>query len=73
VPATVVRTEGGGIVFEVPRNEDATDVLFAFEISSDLVNWSEIPFVEWVGPGVAKYETMTVPVRLFGRVRVEIP
>jgi hypothetical protein len=73
VPATVVRTEGGGIVFEVPRNEDATDVLFAFEISSDLLNWSEIPFVEWVGPGVAKYETMTVPVRLFGRVRVEIP
>jgi hypothetical protein len=28
--ATLVRTEGGGIVFEVPRNEDVADVLFVF-------------------------------------------
>ncbi len=29
-------------MFEVPRNEDTADVLFVFEISSDLVDWSKI-------------------------------
>lgn len=73
VPDTIIRFEGGSVVFEVPRNEAATDISYIFEISPGLVSWTEVPFAGWIRPGVAAYETAGVPVRLFGRVRVEIP
>ena len=73
VPDTIICFEGGSVVFEVPRNEAATDISFIFEISPGLVSWTEVPFAGWIRPGVAAYETAGVPVRLFGRVRVEIP
>jgi hypothetical protein len=73
IPETVIRFENGNVVFEVPRNESATDVSFEFEISIDLVNWADASFAGWVGPGVARYETPYREATLFGRARVQVP
>ena len=66
-------TDGGTIRFEVPRNAEADDVEFVFEVSGDLRDWAELVFVGWAGEGKAIYETPEVGGRVFGRVRVVLP
>ncbi|MDG2125541.1 MAG: lamin tail domain-containing protein, partial [Verrucomicrobiales bacterium] len=55
VPPITFRFEGGQVIFEVPRNGDAGDVEFIFEVSGELENWTAVPFGGWVGTNLAEY------------------
>ena len=65
---------GDSVQFEVSRNAAAGDVIFIFEVSSDLQNWTPVEQAGWAGANRAVYDVANNGSNhLWGRIRVSLP